>query len=188
MAQDSPAALANSKIPFPVACRWAGIDVPSDPAEGGIKIYCPFGEWAHDDGGSSPAFRVYADHGWCFACGQYFSPVRICADVWDMAPDEAARQMLERAGIADPDYKQQWQRLVDWCQPPDLDGMAAALRAWCARADPDWKARQYDSAVSAKLAACLVLLGRVRTEQDCRAWLAGCKKAMGQVLGKGDRR
>ena len=89
--------------------------------------------------------------------------MKLCAAVWDCMPEEAARQMLELAGIADPDYREQWQRLTDWSQPPDVDALASALRAWCARTDPQWRVRQYDSGVAGKLAACLGLLSRVRT-------------------------
>ncbi len=179
-----PVALANRRIPFAVACRWAGVEIPGDVPEHGIKIYCPFGEYSHSDGGSEAAFRVYPDHGYCFACGEAFSAVKLCALVWDCTPDEAARQMLELAGVADPEYREQWQRLVNWSQPADVDGLAAALRVWCSRTDPQWPVRQYDSAVAAKLAECLGVLARVRTQEDCRIWLAGCKKAMAQVLGK----
>lgn len=184
----SPVSLANAKIPFPVACGWAGIDVPGDVTENGLKVYCPFGEWAHEDGGAAPALRVYPDHAYCFAEAEWFTPVKLCALSWDCTPDEAAREMLSRAGIADPDYRQQWQRLVDYSQLPDLDGLAGSLRVFCARTDPAWKARQYDGPVADKLADCLKLLALVRTEQDCRTWLAGCKKAMEQVLSKGARR
>jgi hypothetical protein len=182
----SPVVLANRRIPFATAARWAGIDVPGDVTSNGMKIHCPFGAYAHDDGGAEPAFRVYPDHAWCFAEGEHFSPVRICALMWDCTMTEAARQLLEMAGIADPDYRERWQRLNDWSQPPDLDALAAALRTWCAGAYPRWRARQYDSQVSAKLTACLGLLSRVRTEADCRAWLAGCKRAMESVMEEGD--
>jgi len=161
--------------------------VPGDVPEHGLKIYCPFGEYAHSDGGAEQAFRIFPDHGWCFACSEYFSPVKLCAAVWDCTAEEAARQMLELAGIADPDYREQWKRLTDWSQPPDVDALASALRAWCARTCPRWRVRQYDSVVAGKLAACLGLLSRVRTEEDCRSWLAGCKRAMAQVLTEGVR-
>lgn len=192
MSGESPVAAANREIPFPAACRMAGLEMPGDVPEHGLKMYCPFGEYAHEDGGAQPAFRVYPDHAYCFACQEWFTPVKLCAAVWDCTPEEAARQMLERAGVADPDYRAHWKRLVDWSQPPDLDGMAGALRAACAAISPDWKARQYDKPVAGKLADCLKLLALVRTEADCRAWLAGCKKAMAQVLcregdGEGER-
>jgi hypothetical protein len=185
MSQPSPVALANQRIPFAAACRQAGVDIPGDVPEHGLKMHCPFEEWAHDDGGREPAFRVYPDHAYCFGCGEWFTPVKLCAAVWDCTAEEAAREMLSRAGVADPDYREHWKRLVNWSQPPDLDGLASALRAWCSGTDPRWKTRQYDSAVAARLAACMGLLGRVRTEEDCRTWLAGCKKAMAQVLGEG---
>jgi hypothetical protein len=90
--------------------------------------------------------------------------------------------MLTQAGVADPDYREQWQRLTDWSQPADVDGLAAALRVWCSRTDPQWAVHQYDKPVADKLAACLGLLARVRTEADWPVWLAGCKAAMAQVL------
>jgi hypothetical protein len=187
VSQDSPVALANRRVPFATACRWADVDVPGDVPEHGIKVYCPFGDYAHEDGGAEMAFRVYPDHGYCFACGEWFTPVKLCAVVWDCTQEEAARQMLEQAGVADPDYREQWKRLTDWSQPPDVDSLVKALRAWCAGNCPKWSVRQYDEAVAGKLADCLRLLSLVRTEKDCRAWLAGCKKAMASVLDKGER-
>jgi hypothetical protein len=187
MSPDSALAKAN-RLPFALACRWAGVEVPGDPAEGGYKTYCPFGELAHDDGGREPSFRVYADHAWCFACGEYFSPVKLCSAIWGLPAEDASRQMLELAGVSDPDYKEQWKRLLDISQAPDLDSLAAALRMWCARFIPDWSSRQYDSDVSGRLAACVSLLGKVRTEADCRSWLDGCKQVMAQVIGKETRR
>jgi hypothetical protein len=184
---ESPVALANRSVSFPVACAWAGIDVPGDVPEGGWKTYCPFGEWAHEDGGAQPAFRVYRDHGYCFAEAERFSPVRLCALAWDCTQEEAAREMLARSGVADPDYREQWKRLVDYRQPVDVDGLARLLRTWCARTSPRWAVRQYDKTVADKFAGCLKLLALVRDEADCRAWLAGCKKVMAQVLGEGER-
>ena len=178
----SPVALANRRIPFATAARWAGVELPGEVTEHGLKVHCPFEEFAHDDGGAEPAFRVYPDHAWCFACGEHFTGVKLCALAWDCTPEEAARQMLEQAGVADPDYREQWQRLTDWSQPADVDGLAAALRVWCSRTDPRWSVSQYDGDVAGKLAQCLGLLARVRTEADCRVWLAGCKQAMKQVL------
>lgn len=183
----SPVAAANRAVPFALACAWAGLDVPGDVASGGYKTYCPFGEIAHDDGGAEPAFRVYTDHGYCFACAESFSPVKLCALAWDLTAEEAAREMLERAGVADPDYREHWKRLVDWSQRPDVDSLARTLRTYCAAVCPQWRVRQYDRPVADKLAACLRLLGMVRTEEDCRTWLAGCKQAMAQVLGEGAR-
>ena len=181
---DSPVALANRRIPFATAARWAGIDVPAGVPEHGLKVYCPFGEYSHDDGGASPALRVYPDHAYCFAEQEWFTPVKLCALTWGCTPEEAARQMLAQAGVADPDYREHWKRLVDRSQPPDVDGLAAALRIWCRGNDPRWPVRQYDEPVAGKLAQCLGLLSWVRTEADCRIWLAGSKKAMSQVLGR----
>ena len=61
MSQDSPVALANRRIPFATACRWAGIDVPGDVTEHGIKVHCPFEEYSHSDGGAEMAFRVFPE-------------------------------------------------------------------------------------------------------------------------------
>jgi hypothetical protein len=113
--------------------------------------------------------------------------VKLCAAVWDCTAEEAARQMLEQAGIADPDYREQWKRLSNWSQPPDADSLVKALRVWCAGNCSRWTVRQYDRDIADKLAGCLRLLALVRTEKDCRTWLAGCKKAMASVLDEGER-
>ena len=94
----SPVALANRQVPFARACAWAGMEVPGDVAASGYKTYCPWGELAHDDGGAEPAFRVYSDHGYCFACQEAFSPVKLCALAWDCTPEEAAPASFGREG------------------------------------------------------------------------------------------
>ena len=79
--------------------------------------------------------------------------MKLCALAWDCTPEEAARQMLDQAGVADPDYREQWKRLTDWSQPADVDGLAAALRVWCSRTDPRWPVSRSDSAVAGEAGA-----------------------------------
>jgi len=57
--------LANARVPMPVACRAAGLEVPDVYRDSGTKMHCPWGEFTHSDGGREKAFRIWPDHAWC---------------------------------------------------------------------------------------------------------------------------
>ena len=117
----------------------------------------------------------------CFSERRYFSPVGLLAEVWDMEPEDAARQALDKIGYVPVSYARLWESAQREPEPAVAD-LADALRLWCASACPDWQARQYDEAVAGLLARCLGWLREVRTEDDCLLWLTKCKEAMGRVL------
>lgn len=175
--------LANQKVPFPTAARWVGMSVHEGSAERGIKTWCPFGAFEHPDGGTDPAFRVYPDHGWCFAEGRYFSVVSLLAAVWELDREDAAAEALRRIGYVPADYAHLF---AEGTKPPepDTDALAAALVTWCEARYGDWKALQYEPAVAVMLSRCLGLLPLVHDEDECRTWLDGCKQAMQQVLDR----
>lgn len=183
MPEKSLAALANEKVPFPLAAQWAGIDVYDDvSAERGVKVYCPFGEVEHPDGGLEPAMRIYRDHGWCFAEGRYFTVVSLLAEVWQTSRAETAAEALRRIGYVPASYA----HLFETAQrdpEPDTDALAGALVIWCEqRCQADWTTVQYLPDVARMLARCLGLLPLVKDEADCRTWLAVSKEAMQRVL------
>jgi hypothetical protein len=182
MARPSLVAVANRHVPFPTACRWAGIEFYGEAQERGTKVYCPFGEFEHPDGGREPALRIYPDHGWCFAENRYFSPVSLLADVWRVSRDDAAAQALDKAGYVPADYAHLWEH-AQRVPPPDRDALAQALTAFCEGVFPDWRRAQYDDPrVRTQLARCLGLLPLVETEEHCKVWLDACKRAMLQVM------
>lgn len=184
LADASAITLANRYVNMISACRMAGMDVPDDVRDRGSKVHCPFGTFSHPDGGRDKAFRLYFDHGYCFAESEYFSPVKLCAWMWDVTFEQAALEMLDRSGYRPLSYAQHWQDVVRAVPEPDRGALAQALSAYCARLDPGWAERQYDAAVSEYLARCLGLLPQVRTEADCSLWLGACKRAMQAVLRK----
>lgn len=184
MRRQSLASLANGTVPFPAAARWAGITVHEGSAERGIRAYCPFGEVGHPDGGRDPALRVYPDHGWCFACGKYFTPVSLLAEVWQLGREDAAAEALRRAGHVPVTYAHLFERAA---RPPEPDAgaLAAALVTWCRARCPQWADAQYRPGVALALSRCLGLLPLVASEDDCATWLAACKQAMQRALDEG---
>lgn len=177
-----PVLLANELVPFPVACRLAGLSVP-EARSNGSRAWCPFGEFSHSDGGREKALRVYRDHGFCFAEWLYFTPVRIFAQVGNLTEEDAARQLLDLTGFKPASWKQHWHELVNREVVPDTENLARALRIWLNAGYPRWRERQYDTSVSSALAKCLGLLILVRTEADCAYWLDSAKTVMARELG-----
>lgn len=173
--------VANTAIPFVSACRVVGIYVPGGASERGTKIYCPFGV-LHPDGGREKAFRVYYDHGFCYAEWSYYTPVGLAAAVWDCSQAEAAARLLEAAGVSNPNWQRRWRTVVDWSPPVDLGALREALRIWCESQCRNWHRLQYRPVVADALAACLGLLPRVSNDQDCALWLEASKAVMGRAL------
>jgi hypothetical protein len=171
-------AVANERVSFDTAMAWAGAG-STGARERGMKVTCP-------SCGEQGALRVYPDHGWCFGEQQYFSPVGLLAEVWDMDREEAAIKALDRIGYVPASYAHLWDEAQRECEPA-LDDLSAALRTWCEASCPDWRARQYDDAVARALSRCLGLLPAVRTEADCRKWLTVSKTVMGRVLSRASR-
>lgn len=183
--RDQPAvvALANRMVPFPVAARLAGMENVPEPRLSGSRAYCPFGEFSHPDSGIEKAMRVYPDHGWCFAESLYFSPVRIYAMMNELSEEEAAGQLLDHVGYLPGSWQERWEQVSCPKAEPDRDALSAALQVWLGTRYPGWGNLQYDSRVSSVLAACLGLLPRVNTEEDCRVWLERAKQAMATTIG-----
>jgi hypothetical protein len=168
-------AIANERISFDRAMAWAGA-ASAGTRERGVKVTCP-------SCGEAGALRVYPDHGWCFAEQEYFSPVGLLARAWNMDEEPAAIRALGKIGYVPVGYAHLWEDARREPEPA-LDDLATALRLYCGRACPDWASRQYDEAVSGAMARCLGLLHAVRTEEDCRKWLAVSKTVMGRVLSQ----
>lgn len=165
-----------------VACRAIGMAV-DEGAHG--KMFCPWGEFTHPDGGDEPAFRVYSDHGFCFACWQYYTPVSLCTAAWEVAEDSVAEKLLHLAGVAPESYDELWDRVV---RPIPIDTRAIweALRTYCVRNFPRWESLQYHDEVSLYLARCRGLLTRVENEADARQWLDACSLVLDEVLRRVD--
>src|SRR3954466_13862718 len=80
----STVAVANEVVSIATVCRWLGVQVPDDDSLRS-KLYCPFGEFNHSDGGRDRALRIYPDSNsaYCFACSELFTPVKMYARMTD---------------------------------------------------------------------------------------------------------
>lgn len=163
-----------------------GMQVPSFSYAYSVKLYCPFGEVSHADGGSSKAFRIYPEtnSAYCFACGEAYSPVKLLATANDTSLNEAADFLLEYAGVTEEGTEERWEQLTSQQESPiSTSELAEALKVYCARVDPDWAERQLEPAVAHTFQRCLELLGSVRTSADADQWLGATKQVMAKKLG-----
>jgi hypothetical protein len=177
--------IANDKVGFAFACEMIGTYVP--PIYGNYKkINCPFGQWYHSDGGKDKTFAVYpaSESAWCWACNVLYTPVKLISIAWDMPAEEAAWELLNRAGIKPPSLEDIWVELERSREPiPDRASLGQALRLYLGRTVPDWNSRQFDPDVAGLLDKCLGLLDSVNTEQEARQWLDGTKDILTHKLG-----
>ena len=177
---------AISSVPMWAACRLVGMNIPRGLA-GGSKQYCPFGDLWHPDGGYERAFRVYLDHGFCFACWKWWSPPGLCADAWDVTLDVAAARLLDETGLRPPDYLERYDAAAA-VPPADHSVLAEALRTWCrGESGSDWEVLRMNPAVGSYLGACLGYLGQVVTEEQAEQWLSLAQQIMRPVLSAGRR-
>lgn len=179
-------ALANDHSDILVVARMIGMVVPDFSYAASIKLYCPFGDVSHADGGTSKAFRIYPEtnSAYCFACGEHFSPVKLLATARDLPLAEAADTLLEIAGVTEEGTEERWQQLLsEQDSPINTAELAEALKVYCSRVDPAWDERQFDPAVAETFQRCLELLGSVRTPADVTQWLGATKQVMAKRLG-----
>jgi hypothetical protein len=168
---------ANAVIAFTTAATWVGL-WSGEARFRGNKTSCPF---CWDGGGRDPAFRVYPDHGYCFAGCGYFTVTRLLAMSWGLRNDEAAWQALERAGWKPPTRAERWERATADAAP-DREALAKALKYYCAAADPQWERRQVTEPYASVLSSCLGVLPLVQTAEECDLWLTRCKEVMNSLL------
>jgi hypothetical protein len=140
-------------------------------------VQTPSGTWVARRRGT-----VYVT-GNCFAEWLYLSPVKLLVLAQELAPEEAARQLLDRIGYRPASWLERWDELQDEQPEPDYASLARALRTHLEVRYPDWGNRQLDSYVSTTLARCLGLLTRVHSEADCKLWLERSSEVMARALG-----
>jgi len=171
--------IANERVSITKACNMIGMNV-SDYAAASMKVYCPFGEIFHQDGGMSKSMRIYAESNsaFCFAGCGYYDPVKLISTSRDISEEDAAEALLEETGYVAPNYQDQWDALMSEKPVVDTADLAEALKVACARMVPNWEERQFDEAVSHKLTQCLALLRKVHTDDDATNWLSITKKVM----------
>lgn len=181
--QRSAVNTANEVVPIAFVCNKIGMAIPDHLVLSGrsMKVQCPFGELYHEDGGRSAAFRIYPDtnSGWCFACSEFYSPVKLYAASTGLEWSVAAEQLLDMVGHRGSSFDARWEAAVAGQQElPSLDALAEALKTFCLRIFPEWPQRQFEQATAAKLGECLRLLNLVGTDEQAVQWLAVTKQVM----------
>lgn len=178
---DSPIKLARELMTINEAC----IEVGMGDVSGMAKTYCPFGSVFHSDGGRSRAFKVYPETNtaYCFACQKVYDPVSLIANDRDITFRAAAELILEMKAYVAPDYETRWDAITKQAATVDVEALQDALKIACSRMVPDWATRQFEDRVAAKLAQCLALARKVKTDDDGRKWLDMTKEAMRRTLG-----
>lgn len=184
MEGDELVTLANERVTIFQAFRMIGMEV-GDVSHTSMKLYCPFGDMYHYDGGSSKSLRIYSEtnSAWCFAGCGYFDPVKLIALKRDLTQRQAAEALLDETGYVKPNFSDQWDALMNEQPVIDTTSFAEALKVACSRMVPDWEERQFTPRVSALLSRCLALLSKVRSAEDGDKWLSTTKLAMWQGLG-----
>lgn len=174
---------ANDRLTITVACNMIGMDVDAGVATS-MKLYCPFGEIYHQDGGMSKSFRVYPEtnSAWCFAGCGYFNPVRLVAWDRDLTDLQAAEAILIETNYVPENYESKWEDLVQEREFVDTPSLSQALVTACHRMSPDWDTLQFDSFVAKRLNQCLGLLPKVRTAYDADLWLGASREVMSRAL------
>jgi len=181
----SPGQIANEEISIAAVCRLLGMSMPDLDYMDSPKMYCPFGEFTHSDGGASKAFRAYSasNTAHCFACSKTWNPVTLYMDHADVGYQDAALALLEHFGITTENVEDRWKALT--ASPTfvlNTAELAEALKMYCARIEPRWEERQFEPEVSAKFSACLNLLQSIATVADVEKWRTATKQVMERVL------
>jgi hypothetical protein len=180
---ENPIILANERMTIHEACEHIGFSVGSISYSG--KLYCPFGDLFHADGGSSKSFRIYPEtnSAHCFAGCGYFNPVKLIGKDKGLSDLQAAEYILTFTKYVPPDIDSQWDAVTSIEETVDTSYLAEALKVYCLRIAPDWEIRQFDPSISTKLRQCLELTAQVHTAQQAKKWLAVTKKVMAHELG-----
>lgn len=171
--------MANARVPMTVACRAAGLDIPDSCRDTGTKCYCPWGEFSHSDGGREKAARIWPDHLWCFSCREWYSPVKLCARVWEVSYEQAAVRLLDAVGYKPASYAHLWQRAA---APEEVSyaALSQALRNFCMSLGGSH--RLTEPLAAEYLARCLGYLTQVNSEAEAAQWLSLAKTVMERVL------
>lgn len=175
--------LANTEVDITRA--FGMIDEHVDYAASvSMKIYCPWGNISHADGGNTRSMRVYtsSNSAWCFAGCGYFDPVRLVADHFEFDRAEAAEWMLREIGYVHPDYESVWESLMQETPKVDTASLAAALKVACSRMHPQWESVQFEGPVLTDMDKCLRLLPKVHTSEEADRWLSVTKTLMRRTL------
>lgn len=176
--------LANERMTIMDACNQIGIVGAAYGYNG--KLYCPFGNLFHADGGVSKAFRIYPkdNTAFCFAGCGYFNPVKLIAKDKDLSELAAAEYILDFTGYVPPDIDSQWAGVTSTEENIDTSYLPEALKMFCTRIDPDWETSQFTPDIAHTLRKCLELTAQVHTSAEVTQWLRVTKQVMTKAIGE----
>jgi len=154
-------AQARAQVPIVAVLRELGVEIDAAPEEGvNRRVYCPFGELNHEDGGRERQMRVYVDNSaWCFECNQRYDPVSLIAINESCHYSDAATRLLDRMGGA-PDSTVS-------VMPSVRAGVVAALGVWADAHGVDRTAARYGDVLRS--------LDALESEDQARPWLTRAK-------------
>lgn len=169
--------LADTHVPFDVACQVLGFD----PYSG--KTACPL-----PDCGERGSAKLYDDHLWTFCCQKWLGGVGLVAAIREIAYPEAAKLLLKEAGLTASEAEAigrqaELKRRAEYRLQDNRLQLAEQLKKWCSQNCANWKEIQFEPWVSEPLAALLGVLPAVTTPADAQQWMDGSCHLMGQILG-----
>lgn len=149
------------------------------------KLYCPFGNVVHIDGGSSKAFRIYSNtnSAYCFACSEYFSPVKLYATAKDVSYREAAEIILDLSGWVEETIESKWENLTKEVEY-DTSSLPEVLDLFCSRLIPSWSIERVETPYRENLAKCLEVIPKIKTQEQAIRWLEVSKSVMRKVINE----
>lgn len=174
--------VANEKISIYSVCTLVGVDMYQGYGSNS-KLYCPFGNMYHIDGGNTRAFRVYFDtnSAYCFACSQYFNSVDLFAQYNDMSREQSAEVLLDMAGWKEPTYEEKWEKINEK-EAFNTASVIEALNIYCGGIRDDWNFAQLQEPYSSAYLKCLNVTERIDTLEKAQKWLEVSKNLMRKVL------
>lgn len=169
--------IANRIMRIDEAYSSATGTIISGIGDSSSKLRCPFTGMYHDDYRS---FRIYpqSNSAYCFACKEYFTPVKLISMTKGLSLEEATDYVLELKGYREKTFEEKWDELDTQELRIDTSYLAEALKVFCSRAIPSWSTEQFNPSLSRKLTQCLNLLPAVRSEADSERWLSASQEAM----------
>ena len=179
--QKSLVALADREVGILQVLSFLGGDLHGmDGLRSNLKVYCPFGDLYHSDGGVSPALRVYSESntGFCFAETQLFTPTSLFARGTGLTSQEAARELLDRVNYRPVAFIHLWEQAQVPKIEIDRTALGGALKEYCSRICRTWEIEQFEEEVAVTLGRCLRALSKVETATDVETWLETCKQVM----------
>lgn len=176
-------AKANEVVSIYLVCDKVGVEYATYMGDR-AKLYCPFGAITHMDGGESRAFRIYEDtnSSYCFACSQYYTPVRLYSDYTDLSEEDAAEELLNEVGWKDETFEEKWESLTVPEGAYDPSYLPEALHTYCARLDPDWVVTQMSEPHRSAITLCVRASRAVTSAKQADQWLVAAKEKMRKVI------